>query len=387
MSFETPVPASRGSDKKEKHLAICTDPSRFQVEGGAPGFAGVRFLHDALPEIAAEDLDTGVSFLGGRVPMPFFISCMTGGSEGGFRANRTLAAAAQELGVPVGLGSIRVLLSDPDLLPHFHVKPLAPDVPVLANIGAVQVRDGDRAVLLKTVERLEAQALVVHLNPGQELFQEDGDRDFRGLKESLRRLIDGSPVPVIVKETGFGIGPGLARELIAAGAAYVDIAGAGGTNWISVESYRLAGEAEAAKEFADWGMPTGLLLAALGGRQPRLLASGGIRTGMDAAKCLALGAELAGLALPAIRAAVDGGQEAVVALYRRLQRTLRAVMIMTGSRTVADLRNGTTWLQPAFAAEADALRRAWDIHDARNRKGGGKAPPRARARAGEGADV
>jgi isopentenyl-diphosphate delta-isomerase type 2 len=299
-----------------------------------------------------------------------------------------LAAAAQELGIPVGLGSIRVLLSEPELFPHFHIKPLAPDVPVLANIGAVQVRDGDRAVLLKTVERLEAQALVVHLNPGQELFQEDGDRDFRGLKEGLRRLIDGSPVPVIVKETGFGIGPGLAREILADGAAYVDIAGAGGTNWISVESYRLeGGDREAAGEFSDWGMPTSLLLAALGGRQPRLLASGGIRTGMDAAKSLALGAELAGLALPAIRAAVDGGQEAVVALYRRLQQTLRAVMIMTGSRTVADLRNGTTWLQPAFAAEADALRRAWDIHDGRNRKGGGRAAPRARARAGKASNV
>jgi isopentenyl-diphosphate Delta-isomerase len=338
----------------------------------------VRFLHDALPEVADTELDTGVSFLGVVLPMPFFISCMTGGSEGGFRANRTLAAAAQELGVPVGLGSIRVLLGDPELFPHFHVKPLAPDVPVLANIGGVQVRDGDRDVLLRTVERLEAQALVVHLNPGQELFQADGDRDFRGVKDAIKALIDAAPLPVIVKETGFGIGPGLARELLDAGAAYVDLAGAGGTNWISVESYRLpAAEAAAAAEFVDWGMPTALLLAAFEGRQKRLLASGGIRTGMDAAKAIALGAELAGLALPAIRAAVDGGKDDVIELFRRLQKTLRAVMIMTGSRTLADLRRGTAWKEPGFAAQASALRRAWDTLEGRPR------PKRARAGKGQ----
>jgi isopentenyl-diphosphate Delta-isomerase len=368
------MPLSAGSERKEKHLTICTDPSRFRVEGPGAGFDGVRFLHDALPEVSDEELDTGVSFLGARLPVPFFISCMTGGSEGGFRANRTLAAAAQELGVPVGLGSIRVLLGDPDLLPHFHVKPLAPDVPVLANIGGVQVRDGDRDALLDLVQRLEAQALVVHLNPGQELFQPDGDRDFRGVKDGIKALIDAAPLPVIVKETGFGIGPGLARELLDAGAAYVDLAGAGGTNWISVESYRLpAADAAAAEEFRGWGLPTAALLAAFEGKQKRLIASGGIRTGMDAAKSIAMGAELAGLALPAIRAAVSGGAPAVVELYRGLQKTLRAVMMLTGSTTLADLRRGTTWLDPSFAASAAALRRAWDVREGRPR------PKRARA--------
>ncbi len=323
----------------------------------------MRFLHDALPEIAAEELDTGVPFLGARVALPFFISCMTGGSEGGFRANRILAAAAQRLGVPVGVGSIRVLLENPGLFDHFNVRPLAPGVPLLANIGAVQVRDLDRDALLRLVERLQAQALVVHLNPGQEIFQEEGDRDFRGLKQALRRLIEDAPLPVIVKETGFGVGPDLARELLADGAAYVDLAGAGGTNWISVESYRLGDEEKTtAGEFSEWGMPTALLLASFGGTQSRLLASGGIRTGMDAVKALAMGAELVGLALPAIREAVGGGEAAVVRLFRGLERTLRAVMIMTGSRTVDDLRKGTLWQKPSFAAEADALRRAWGMH-------------------------
>jgi isopentenyl-diphosphate Delta-isomerase len=281
---------------------------------------------------------------------------MTGGSEGGFKANRLLAAAAQELRIPVGLGSIRVLLEDPALFPHFHVKPLAPDVPVLANISAVQVRDGDIPALLEAVQRLEAQALVVHLNPGQELFQPEGDRDFRGLKQAIARLCEESTLPVIVKETGFGIVPSLVRELLRAGAAYVDLAGSGGTNWITVESYRLSKEERAAAaEFKDWGVPTAVLLAACRTGRDRVLASGGIRTGMDAAKAVAMGAVLAGMALPAIRAVTSGGSEAVVKVFRRMEKTLRAVMLLTGSRTMADLRRGTTWLDPALLAAVDSF--------------------------------
>ncbi len=319
----------------------------------------MRFLHDALPDIAEEELDTRVTFCGTRVALPFFISCMTGGSEGGFRANRELAAAAQTLGIAVGLGSFRVLLENPALFKDFDVKPFAPDVPVLANLSAVQVRDTDIDALLTIVERLRAHALVVHLNPGQELFQPEGDRDFRGLLDAIARLCARCRLPVIVKETGFGILPRRARELRAAGAAYVDIAGAGGTNWISVESYRLPEEERAdAEEFRDWGMPTAALLAAFRGGQERLLASGGIHTGMDAAKSLALGAELAGFALPVIRAVVGGGSAAVVELFRRMERTLRKVMILTGSRTIADLRRGTVWLEPGLQAIAQSIAEA-----------------------------
>ncbi len=319
----------------------------------------MRFLHDALADIADEELDTAVSFCGARSALPFFISCMTGGSDGGFRANRALAAAAQTLGIPVGLGSLRVLLENPDLFPQFDVKPLAPDVPVLANISAVQVRDGELSALLSMVERLRAQALVVHLNPGQELFQPEGDRDFHGLLDAIARLCARCPVPVIVKETGFGILPRRARELLDAGAAYVDLAGAGGTNWISVESYRLPPkERDAADEFHDWGIPTALLLASFGQGQARLLASGGIRTGMDAAKALALGAEMVGLALPVIRAVTDGGAKDVEKLFRRLEKTLRTVMILTGSRSVAELRRGTVWREPGFQQAVQAFAEA-----------------------------
>ncbi|HVP20030.1 MAG TPA: type 2 isopentenyl-diphosphate Delta-isomerase [Spirochaetia bacterium] len=338
---------------------ICTDPSRFSVEGAGAGFEGVRFIHEALPELTAAEVDPSVRFLGTRIASPLFISCMTGGSEGGFRANTMLAEAAGRLGIPIGLGSIRVLFREPSLFEHFHIKPIAGDVPVLANIGAVQVRDLDHPELFRLLERLEVQALVVHLNPGQELFQPDGDRDFRGLKEALKRLCGDARLPVIVKETGFGIRPSLARELLDAGASHIDIAGSGGTNWISVESYRLPEKSRGrASEFADWGIPTALLLAASRELRGRLIASGGIRSGIDAAKAVALGAELAGLALPVIRAVADGGVDGVVALFNELEATIRNVMLLTGSKTVHDLRRGTVWIEPALAASIDAFARA-----------------------------
>lgn len=316
-------------------------------------------MHNALPELAHADLDTSVEFLDRTIRLPFLISCMTGGSEGGFRANQELARAAEELGIPVGLGSVRVLLENPGLFPHFNVKPLAPSVPVLANIGAVQLRDRQRGPLYDLLRRLEVQALVAHLNPGQELFQPEGDRDFRGVKDAIARACEESPVPVIVKETGFGIAPGLARELLDSGAAFVDLAGAGGTNWVTVESYRLGGrEKETADEFSEWGIPTAVLLASFGGAQDRLIASGGIRTGVDAAKALALGAELAGFALPVIREVVAGGADAVISMFHSLERSLRAAMLLTGSSTITALRRGTTWLEPGFASSVDAFLRA-----------------------------
>jgi isopentenyl-diphosphate delta-isomerase len=280
---------------------------------------------------------------------------MTGGSEAGLSVNRELARAAQAAGLPVGLGSFRVLFQHPELAEQFQLKKLAPDVPVLANLGAVQVRDRPQAEIFEWLRRLEVQALVVHLNPGQELFQPEGDNDFRGLKQAIARLCEGSPVPVIVKETGFGILPSLVRELLDAGAAYVDLAGAGGTNWIRVEAYRLTGETRAsAEEFADWGLPTAVLLGALRGTD-RVLASGGLRSGLDAVKAVALGARLAGMALPFIREVCAGGAEAVGVLIRRLDHSFRTAMLLTGSRTLEDLRRGVLWAEPGFTAAVEAL--------------------------------
>jgi isopentenyl-diphosphate delta-isomerase len=347
------------ASRKAGHLEICTDPSRYSVEGRGGGFEGVRFVHVALPELNESDLTTGAEFLGQRVKLPFFISCMTGGSAGGFKANKDLARAAETLGIPVGLGSMRVLVENPDLFPHFNMKPLAPSVPLLANFGAVQMRDMDRPAVYELLKRLNVQALVIHLNPGQELFQPGGDRDFRGLKDAIARVCDECPMPVIVKETGFGIAPNLVRELLASGVAYVDLAGAGGTNWILVEAYSASEqEAAAASQFADWGIPTAVLLASFGGTQIRLLASGGVRTGVDAAKALAMGAHLVGFALPVIREVKAGGSDAVVGFFRRQEKALRAAMLLTGSPDVPALRRAATWRDAPFSQQLAAFRRA-----------------------------
>jgi isopentenyl-diphosphate delta-isomerase type 2 len=347
-------PAEAGGEigkRKAKHIDVCVDRSA-RIEGSDIGWKGVRFFHEALPELSEHEVDTTTEFLGHRIALPLLISCMTGGSAKGFQANKDLARAAQQAGIPVGLGSIRVLFSHPELIPHFAVKALAPDVPVLANIGGVQVRDTQHRELLELCRRLEVQALVVHLNPGQEIYQPGGDRDFRGIRAALLRLCQDAPLPIIVKETGFGIRPALVGQLLDAGAAYVDLAGAGGTNWILVEAHREAEEDLAdAMEFADWGMPTSLLLASLGRSVRRVIASGGLRTGMDVAKAVAMGADLAALALPFIRTVIDEGTEGAIRYVQRIEKTLRAAMVLTTTKTVAELQRAPLWFTPEFRAQ------------------------------------
>jgi isopentenyl-diphosphate delta-isomerase type 2 len=343
-------------ERKARHLSICVDESRYTVESGSAGFEHLSFVHRALPEVAAEEVETGLDFLGTHITMPVLISSMTGGSDEGYQANKNLARAAQQAGIPVGMGSMRILFRKPEVFDHFYLKRYAPDVPVFANMGGVQIRDYAHEGIIELVKRLEVDALVVHLNPGQELFQPEGDRDFRGILDGIRRLCEVSPVPVIVKETGFGIHPAEVTRLLDAGVAYVNLAGSGGTNWVTVESYRLEGPMQAAaQDFGSWGTPTAPLLAAVGRRDGRIIASGGLRNGMDVAKATALGAELSGLALPFIRAVVTDGVDGVLAVAERVRKTLESAMIMTGSRTLDDLRRTPLRRSPAFEAEVRLL--------------------------------
>jgi isopentenyl-diphosphate delta-isomerase type 2 len=410
------------SARKERHLEVCVDPGRFRVEtmpGGA-GFDRVSFLHRALPELSLDQVDLSVGFLGYRLSMPLLVSCMTGGSAGGGRVNHGLARAANAAKVAFGLGSFRVLLRDPSFLDDFRVKRFLPDVPLLANIGAVVLREAGADAIFALARSVEADALVVHLNPGQELFQEGGDRDFRGLRDALTDLIAIATIPVIVKETGFGIGPADALSLLDAGAAWVDLAGAGGTNWIAVEAARREGSSstdapsplrQAAADFDAWGAPTALLLAATGvlaaepdrrwpapvvgagtvtGAAPAagaapfargassspaedggaspcrdpfaagfqalpLIASGGLRNGVEVAKALALGAGMAAMALPLVRAVEGGGEAGVGDYLERVAIGLRSAMLLTGSRTVDELRRGILRCGALFVDEARDL--------------------------------
>lgn len=362
MSWNDPVAgAAEITTRKEHHLDICLDDERYpDPAAGGTSLDQVRLVHRALPELDYGAIDTGLRFLRARLRLPLLISCMTGGSGRGRSANRALAEAAQRAGAAVGVGSIRPLLRDPDTFADFHVKPHAPDVPVLANLGAVQLRAIGAAALRPLLERLEVQALVIHLNAGQELFQPGGDRDFRGLLEAIAGAVAGCGVPVLVKETGFGIGPAEIRLLLGYGVRYVDVAGSGGTNWIAVEGERLAApERHSARAFADWGLPTGVLLAALGAEEAgRVIASGGLRQGVHLAKAVALGAGLGAMALPFIRAVMAGGVDGVVALIARIEHELRTAMTLCGAPTLAALRRAPVMQSAAFRHQVAELRRA-----------------------------
>jgi len=352
------------SERKARHLEICVDSESYSVETQRSYFSGVRFLHRSLPEIDAASVDTRLQFLGNEIALPLLISCMTGGSAEGNLVNMRLAEAAERARVPVGMGSIRILFRDESYFDQFHMKPHAPNVPILANLSAVQIREIGHPRIIEILKRLEVQALAIHLNAAQELFQPDGDRDFHGLKEAVAHFCEDSPIPVIVKETGFGIRPSEVRFLLDAGAAYVDLAGAGGTNWVRVESYRVPGaQAQVAREFDDWGIPTALILASLRsgalapgvGYEGRIIASGGLRTGSDVAKAIALGAGLAGMALPFARAVYSGGVEAALEEIAKIDLSLRTAMLLTGSPTLAKLRAQRLIIDPEFQAAADAL--------------------------------
>lgn len=351
------------SRRKEHHLDICLDDRRYPDPARrGTSLDQVQLLHQALPELDSAAVDTSQPFLRATLRLPLMISCMTGGSGRGRSANRALAAAAQRAGIAVGVGSIRPLLRDPAVFPDFHVKPLAPDVPVLANLGAVQLRElqqADAGRLRGVLERLEVQALVVHLNAGQELFQPGGDRDFRGLLDAIERAVAHCGHPVLVKETGFGIRPGLVRRLLGCGVRYVDLAGAGGTNWVQVEGRRLTGDGAASAEtFADWGLPTAVLLALLGDVAGQVIASGGLRHGVHLAKAVALGAACGAMALPFIRAVMTAGSDGAVALIERIERELRTAMTLCGAASLAALRRVPVLQAAAFRHQVAELRRA-----------------------------
>jgi len=342
--------------RKKKQLDVCLDTAAPIQSDDLYLFPSMRFIHNALPELDSRHVDTSTAFLNYKIDLPLFISCMTGGSTQGFKANMDLARAAQIANIPVGMGSFRVLLKNPELSRHFELKKYASSVPVMGNIGIVQIRDESSHEILKIAEDLGVDLLTVHINPGQELFQEGGDRDFKGLKDHLTEFIGQSPLPVIVKETGCGFTPSLITLFSSMGAAFIDVAGSGGTNWISVE-----GETDpphpVAGLFRQWGIPTAVILY-LCGRSSSLLASGGIRTGLDAVKAVALGAGAAGMALPFIRAVSSGGVDKVLSLIEEIKKTFHTAMVLTGSQNIEVLKKAPLVFDPSFLQLADQYRMA-----------------------------
>ncbi|MGD2182772.1 type 2 isopentenyl-diphosphate Delta-isomerase [Lusitaniella coriacea] len=333
---------SNTQSRKADHLRICLEED-VQFSAKTNGLERYRFSHCCLPELDYSEVDVTTRFLGKFLGAPLLISSMTGGTEEAKTINYRLAEAAQHYKLAMGVGSQRIALEKPEVAHTFAVRSRAPDILLFANIGAVQlnytygVEECRRAIDL-----LEADALILHLNPLQECIQPNGDRNFRGLLNKIEKLCKKLPVPAIVKEVGNGISSKMAQQLVNAGASAIDVAGAGGTSWAKVESERAENpmQRQLGKTFADWGLPTAECLTSIRHLYPDLplIASGGLRNGVDVAKAIALGADLAGLAFPFLQAASDS-PEALDRTVQLLIAELTTALFCTGNASLADLKH------------------------------------------------
>lgn len=339
--------------RKLDHLELCAG-GEVEFREKSTLLEGVRLVHSALPELSLDELDLSVELFGKRLRAPLVISGMTGGADEAAVVNRELATAAEALGIGFGLGSQRAMLVHPEKAWTYRVREAAPTVLLFGNLGVVQARELSSERVRALCDEVGADALCVHLNPAMEVVQAGGDRDFRGGVETLARLAAELGRPVLAKETGCGLSRAAAARAIAAGCAGLDVSGAGGTSWVAVEARRATGAAAAlGEEFWDWGIPTAASVAACVAAAPAgfpIIATGGLRTGLDVARALALGATVGGLAAPVLRAQRAGGVAGVLAYLEGVIAGVRTAMLLTQSRTVADLRRAPRLIVGELAA-------------------------------------
>lgn len=344
MSCDSSGEGASIAGRKDDHLRLALND---QVEvAAARGWSAVGLVPRSLPELALDDVDASLTFLGKRLAFPLIVGSMTGGTEWAGELNRRLARAAARAGIGMGLGSQRVMLKRPEARATFDVRAAAPELPLLiANVGAVQLNYGvTGADCARLAEEVRADALVLHLNAAQEAVQPEGDTDFRGLAEKMRALAATLALPVGVKEVGAGFTRADVSRLVGDRCpfAFVESAGAGGTSWTLIEGKRAgAGHPGGAlgELFADWGVPsvTSLLACVEVLGEVPVIASGGLRSGLDGARALALGARVTAMALPLLKAAAES-EDAAYDAMRAFERALRTAMFLVGARTLDELR-------------------------------------------------
>lgn len=330
------------SQRKLDHIDLCLHEDVAMAQAST-GFERYRFLHQALPEIALEAISLETTFLGRAFAAPILIASMTGGPERGETINRNLAAAAEALQLPMGVGSQRIMIERPEAAASFKAaRAAAPGAMILGNIGAVQLNYGvTTAQVIEAVSAIGADGVYLHLNALQEAIQPGGDTDFRGLLDRIAEVCQAAPFPVLAKEVGSGIAPDTAKALVAHGVAAIDVAGAGGTSWAKIEAHRAAEPAQRTlgEVFESWGIPTteSLRLCREALPETPLIASGGVRTGLDAAKAIALGADMVSFAMPLLGPATRSSSE-VEAAIRQILAELRLAMFLVGAKDIPALR-------------------------------------------------
>lgn len=316
--------------RKLEHLKLCLSK---KSESGSTGFEEVRLVHRSLPEVNFEEIDTSVTFLGKKLNAPLILEAMTGGCKEAEKINKNLAKAAERTGVAFGLGSERAMFDKPELSATYKVRDVAPNAMVIGNLGIIQFRNGfgDRE-FNRAIAEAGCNALALHLNPLQELCQEGGNRNWKGCLKELA-MICKAGFPIIVKETGAGISAETAKMIERAGARAIDVSGLGGTNFALIESSR-----GGIKGFENWGIPTACsIIEVRRAVKIPVVASGGIRSGIDMAKAFALGADMCGAALPFLAPATTS-DKAVEEKIAQFVQELKITMLLTGSRTIEDMK-------------------------------------------------
>lgn len=314
--------------RKKDHVELVVKSSAQYSK--TTGLEKVDFIHNALPEISFDSVNLSLKFLNKKLKNPLMIIGMTGGYEDAKKINKNLAKAAQKYGLAMGLGSQRAMIEKPNLTETYQVRDVAPDIPLIGNIGAFQLKKYTSRQIDSMIKAVEADALAIHLNPLQEVIQKEGDTDFSGVLKAIAETAASLEVPIIVKETGAGISGDVALKLKDAGVNWIDVSGSGGTSWSKVEYLRH----DATEGFEDWGIPTLDCILSCRGILP-LIASGGIRSGIDCAKTIALGADLAGAAYPFLKAAADNRLDLEI---EKFLSQLRICAFLSGSKTHDDLK-------------------------------------------------
>lgn len=317
--------------RKKDHLNICLENN---VETQKTGFEDISLINDSLPELNLREIDTTTKFLGKKLNLPLIIAAMTGGTGEARQINRDLAEIAEKKGIGFSLGSQRAMIEKPELKETYYVRDVAPKVLLFGNIGISQLKRFNTKQIENALEYVEADALCVHINPAQELFQKEGNFDFKGSITSLEKLCKEINYPVIAKEVGFGISREVSLKLKEVGVKAIDVGGFGGTNWIMIDG--LLSERDFSS-FVDWGIPTSISVLEAKVGLP-IIATGGIRSGLDIAKSIILGADMCGIALPFLRILKKQGKKGVENFIDKIQEELKIAMILTGSKNIEELK-------------------------------------------------